>query len=143
ERSAQADENPGRRVRLHHVIEERRDRDHVLAECARPARAVVELDEAARLEGAVTEREIAVAPGIDVCGHDASPENEIDRGPGSRERFDASPGLGWLLRAFCYCCYCSITSRGIRIAIGPRPHTSFWSALCSTSGESAAAGAGL
>ncbi len=46
----------------------------------------------------------------------------IDRGPGSRERLDASPGLGLLLRAFCYCC--SITSRGITIAIGRWPHAS-------------------
>jgi hypothetical protein len=50
------------------------------------------------------------------------------------------PWLGLLLRAFCYCC--SITSRGITIAIGPWPHA-LASTLIIAADDPAALGAGL
>src|SRR5689334_16672429 len=71
-----------------------------------------------------------------MCSVICASRNEVDRGPGSRERFDASSGLGWLLRAFCYCCS-SVISRWITIAIGPQP-----CALASVTGV-AVNGAGL
>src|SRR5690349_19940955 len=57
---------------------------------------------------------------------------------------DASPGLGWLLRAFCYCCSSGM-SRGITIAIGPQPHAgaSTLGLVTSAGPATATAGAGL
>ncbi|MCX5743008.1 MAG: hypothetical protein NT062_10980, partial [Proteobacteria bacterium] len=45
-------------------IDDRRDRDDIGAGRARPARAVLELDPAARLVRALTEREVAIDPAV-------------------------------------------------------------------------------